>query len=82
MRYSKFWLALRHVLPTESSFDIILRHNGYGLFCYNLLAEYPIAALTVKKALNILLEKGVVNKIGMAYRFQDIFFLRWLEDRI
>lgn len=47
-------------LSSKITLDNIIRFNGRELFRKDLLAEYPIAASTLKKALNILIEKEIL----------------------
>jgi hypothetical protein len=66
---------------SKISLDIVIRHNGRELFRKELLAEWQIAASTLKKALDTLIEKGLLYKLEANYYFQDIFFKNWLLKR-
>jgi hypothetical protein len=66
---------------SKISLDIVIRNNGRGLFRKELLAEGQIAASTLKKALDTLVDKGIIYKSDANYYFQDIFFENWLMKR-
>jgi len=61
-------------LSSKITLDSIISNNGRELFRKDLLEEYPIAASTVKKALNTIIEKEILYKTGPEYTFQDVFF--------
>jgi len=62
--------------------DIIIENNGKELFRKRLINRYPVAASTLKKAPNTLMEKGIIIRSASEYGFQDIFFKRWVERRL
>ena len=62
--------------------EIILKTEGKGLFRKENLSKYQMAPSTVKKALNSLQEKGVIEKRNNKYIFQDIFLELWLKERV
>jgi hypothetical protein len=67
---------------SKITLDTIIHNEGRELFRKELLAEFSIAASTLKKALNTLNEKGIIYKSDSAYTFQDVFFKKWLEKRL
>lgn len=69
-------------LSSRITLDMIIRNQGQALFSEESLAQYPIAASTVKKALTKLIEKGIINKTNTHYTFQDVFFEKWLHRKI
>lgn len=62
--------------------EIILNTEGKGLFRKENLSQYQMAPSTVKKALNSLQEKSIIEKRNNKYIFQDVFFELWLKERV
>ncbi|MCK5087092.1 MAG: ATP-binding protein [Melioribacteraceae bacterium] len=62
--------------------EIIINSNGDHVFNKEILAEFRTAPSTLKKALDTLVQYGILFRENKKYLFQDIFFKRWLEQRI
>lgn len=62
--------------------EMLLKSEGSGMFKKENLAKYNMAPSTIKKALNSLQEKGIIEKCKNNYLFQDTFFELWLKERI
>lgn len=74
--YEKLSRSVRFAL------EIIIKSGGKHLFNKELLSDYRIAPSTLKKALDKLLQDGILFKENKNYLFQDIFFKKWLEQII
>jgi AAA+ ATPase superfamily predicted ATPase len=66
---------------SKMALDAIIHHQGKELFRKEILAESTLAASTLKKALDTLIQKGIIYRLESTYTFQDVFFQRWLERR-
>ncbi|MCK5367171.1 MAG: hypothetical protein KAQ62_01420, partial [Cyclobacteriaceae bacterium] len=62
--------------------EIIINSNGDHVFNKEILVEFRTAPSTLKKALDTLVQYGILFRENKKYLFQDIFFKRWLEQRI
>ncbi len=69
-------------LSNRLTLDMGIQNSGQALFKKNSLSKFSLAASTIKKALDVLVKKGVLIKTGSEYLFQDPFFERWLRARI
>ena len=69
-------------LSSKKSLDIILVNQGKNLFTSETLSKNQLASSTLKKALNSLIERGIINRENGNYYFQDVFFKQWLERRL
>ncbi len=69
-------------ISSRRALAIIIKYDGRNLFNKNILSEYVIPPSTLKKAINNLLEKGILYKEQQIYLFQDVFFEVWLKRRM
>ena len=69
-------------ISARRALEIILKHKGKNLFNKNILSEYLIPSSTLKKAIENLLDKGLIYKEQQIYFFQDVFFEKWFSERM
>jgi hypothetical protein len=69
-------------LSSKKCLDIVLANQGKNLFTSETLNKNQLASSTLKKALNTLIERGIINRENGSYYFQDVFFKQWIERRL
>jgi hypothetical protein len=62
--------------------QIIIVKNGKNLFAKESLSNFRVAPSTLSKALNKLIEEGIIYTEDKNYFFHDVFFKEWLKHRM
>lgn len=62
--------------------DIIIKNEGKNLFRKDLLSDNRVAPSTLKKAINNLMDEGIIYAENKRYYFHDIFLKEWLKASI
>lgn len=62
--------------------EILINYEGKNLFHKEVLSKYKIASSTLRKALNKLLEEGIIYSQNKIYYFYDIFFKEWIAKKL
>lgn len=78
--YTAVWERLSPA--QKKTIEIVMQTDGRNLFRKDNLASYQMAASTLKKALNVLVEKGVLLRAEQQYEFVDVFFMKWLMQTV
>ncbi len=74
--YDNLTTTMRKVLKA------VIKNNGRNLFSSQNLSEYGLPSATLNKALNRLIEKGILLFDNNEYYFYDKFFKIWFEKEI
>ncbi|NPA54682.1 MAG: hypothetical protein GXO21_08475 [Aquificae bacterium] len=61
---------------------LIVEKNGQNLYDEKALAKYEIKVGSLRKILQILLDKDIIYKTEDRYYLQDPLFKYWLKQRI
>ncbi|MCH7826726.1 MAG: ATP-binding protein [Bacteroidetes bacterium] len=59
--------------------EIIIKNDGKNLFRKDLLSDNRVAPSTLKKAINNLMEEGIIYAENKHYFFCDVFLRKWLK---
>jgi len=77
----EFGFIFEHLNRSERlTLEMLIKKDGQGLFKKD--NQYILAPSTIKKALTNLQQKGIIERRGNRYHFQDIFFERWLRQHL
>ncbi len=82
-KQEEFSFIVENLNPSERmAIEILIHQRGNSLFSKQVQREFGIAPSTLRKSLVTLQQKGIILQEGRQYRFQDVFFERWLQEKL
>ena len=66
----------------KKALKLIVEKNGKNLYDEILLAKYELKIGSLRKTIQILMEKDIIDKIENKYYIQDPLFEYWLKNKI